>query len=259
MNTVTRSEVEITPPQIRVKNYVQTIYACRECEKNGTGGGITAAPAPRPLVKNSLASPSALAWLITRKYMGRDTLYQLEGELRLQGARFSRQLLANWVIMASQRFLSPLCEGLHRHLLAGDVVNADETPVQVLHEEGRSASQKSYMWVFRTGEGMEEPAVLFRYAPTRSGDVPAAFLEGFRGRFLQCDGYSGYNGLEGGLARVGCLAHVRRYYMDVLKACGKDRGRAYAAALEGVEHCDRLFALDAEAAGLPAGGRHLQG
>ncbi|WP_320170620.1 transposase [Maridesulfovibrio sp.] len=44
--------------------------------------------------------------------------------------------------------------------------------------------------------------------------------------YLQTDGYAGYNAFGGreGIIHVGCLAHVRRKFMDVLKAGTKKRG-----------------------------------
>ena len=38
---------------------------------------------------------------------------------------------------------------------------ADESPIQVLKEEGREATAKSYMWLFRSGEDDTPPIVLY--------------------------------------------------------------------------------------------------
>ena len=91
---------------------------------------------------------------------------------------------------------------------------ADETPLQVLKEPGRRAQTKSYMWVFRTGEFIEEQIVLFYYSPTRAGDTAKEFLEGFHG-YLMTDGYSGYNKLKD-CTRTSCWSHVRRYIIDAI-------------------------------------------
>ena len=69
---------------------------------------------------------------------------------------------------------------------------ADETPLQVLHEEGRRVQTKSYMWLFRSGEDGGVPIILYKYSPTRAGDNAVEFLQGSKG-YLMCDGYSGYN------------------------------------------------------------------
>lgn len=250
MKTVKRSELEVTAPRIVVKNYVQEVYVCDNCEKNSADTTIVSAACPKPLLKGSLVSPSSAAWLFARKYTGRDTLYQLEEELRMQGAKISRATLSNWIVRLSERFLAPLYEGLHRQILRQSVVNLDETPLQVLHEENRTPAQKSYMWTVVSGECCgDRPVVLFHYDPSREGDVITGFLEGYEGKYFQTDGYKGYNRLEKTCTRIGCLAHVRRKYNDVLKSAGQKRGDSYELAVKGVELCDRLFELDKEAAG----------
>jgi transposase len=97
------------------------------------------------------------------------------------------------------------------------LVNMDETPVQVLNEPGRPNTSKSYMWVFRGGD-VERPALVFHYDPSRSGDVPKKYLDGYQG-YIQTDGYQGYNvvGERPGIVHLGCWVHVRRKFMDVVK------------------------------------------
>ena len=55
---------------------------------------------------------------------------------------------------------------------------ADETPIQVLKEEGRRPQSKSYVWLVRTGDNGELPIILYNYTPTRAGSHAAAFLAG---------------------------------------------------------------------------------
>jgi len=67
-----------------------------------------------------------------------------------------------------------------------------------------------------------KPVVLFHYAPSRGGEVAEELVGGFTG-YLQTDGYVGYNALgkRPDIINVGCLAHVRRKFHDVIKAAGK--------------------------------------
>ena len=41
---------------------------------------------------------------------------------------------------------------------------ADETRIQVLHEEDRKATTDSFMWVFRSGEDGLTPIILYKYS-----------------------------------------------------------------------------------------------
>jgi hypothetical protein len=52
---------------------------------------------------------------------------------------------------------------------AGLSASGVKTSVGLL--QGAAISTKSYMWVF-SGGPPENPAVLYRYSPTRSGDIP---------------------------------------------------------------------------------------
>lgn len=122
--------------------------------------------------------------------------------------------MANWVIRNSEAFFHPMYKYFHRKLLERGFVMANETPLQVLHEAGRRAQTKSYMWLFRSGEDDGPPIILYKYSETRSGNTAAEFLDGFHG-YLMCDGYSGYNKVPD-IKRTACWAHIRRYLTDAV-------------------------------------------
>lgn len=122
--------------------------------------------------------------------------------------------MANWVIRNSEAFFHPMYKYFHRKLLERGFVMANETPLQVLHEAGRRAQTKSYMWLFRSGEDDGPPIILYKYSETCSGNTAAEFLDGFHG-YLMCDGYSGYNKVPD-IKRTACWAHIRRYLTDAV-------------------------------------------
>jgi hypothetical protein len=115
----------------------------------------------------------------------------------------------------------PLIEALHQSITGYDVVQMDETPVQVLNEPGKTAQSKSYMWVMKGGPP-DQPGVLYHYAPSRGGTVAKELLKDFAG-YLQTDGYAGYRDVcrDAHVTGVGCLAHARRKFTDALKALPK--------------------------------------
>ena len=153
------------------------------------------------------------------------------------------QTLANWTNSAADRWLQPLYERMHTHLLAQAVLHADETPLQVLREPGRAAPTPSYLWLYRTGwDG--PPIVLYEYKTTRGGEHPRAFLAGFGG-YLHVDGYPGYHKLAS-VTLVGCWAHARRKFDEALKALPDDKQKAAVTAREGLAFCNRLFAIERE-------------
>ena len=129
------------------------------------------------------------------KYVNGMPLYRQEKDWLQYGFELSLATMANWVIECTDKYLRVLYEFYHRLLLSRGFAIADESPIQVLKEEGHEATAKSYMWLFRSGEDDTPPIVLYKYASTRSGDVAKEFLKGFNG-YLMADGYTGYNKVQ---------------------------------------------------------------
>ena len=243
---VLRREVEVIPAQVRAVEHIQTVYGCRDCEKNSADNAppMVKAPVPSPVIPGSgIASPSLLSFILCNKYVLALPLYRQEQELRRSGIHISRQTMANWIIFAATRLLAPVYDLLRAELLKNDILHADETTVQVIREDGKKASKKSYMWMYHTGRETARQVALFDYQPTREGKHPLAFLAGFKG-FLHVDAYAGYNELEKhGVTLVECWAHVRRKFHDTLKALKKD-DRQNTVANTGLEYCNQLFKLE---------------
>jgi transposase len=154
------------------------------------------------------------------------------------GVELSRQTMANWMIQGSNRWLWPLYERMRQHLLQKEILHADETTLQVLE----AANSTSYMWLYRTGRD-GPPIVLYDYQSSRASKHPARFLETFKG-YLHVDGYAGYNGLSD-IRLVGCWAHARRKFDEALKAV-PTKETTPTAAREGLEFCNKLFAIERE-------------
>lgn len=176
---------------------------------------VITAPMPKPVIRNSLASPSFISYVINRKYVEGVPLYCQEQQLNHYGLEINRQNLANWIIYSAEHYLKYLYERMKSRLLAEGVLHADETVLQVLREPGKTAESNSYMWMYRTGRN-QLTIILYEYQSGRSGEYPKEFLKGFNG-YLHVDGYVGYHKVEG-VTLVGCWAHARRKYDEALKA-----------------------------------------
>jgi transposase len=243
MSSEVRQELKIVPASVSVVKHVRYVYACRHCDLNEINTPVITAPMPNPMLPGSLASPSAVAFVMAQKYVEGMPLYRQEQAFGRLGVELSRQTLANWMIQASERWLTPLYDRMHEHLLKQDILHADETTLQVLSEPGRAATSKSYLWLYRTGR--DGPGiVLYDYQTTRASKHPTKFLTGFKG-YLHVDGYGGYNALTN-IALVGCWAHARRKFTEAIKALPADKRNTQVAAKEGLEFCNRLFAIERE-------------
>mgnify|MGYP000095254725 FL=1 len=239
---------EFVPAKLKIVRYIQPTYCCPCCKKKGIVR-IVKHPAPKPLLNHSMASASVVAEVMYQKYVQAVPLYRQETQWKDAGIAFSRTTMANWVIRCSQDWLSLVYDRMRKELLGREVLHADETPVQVLKGTGKTAANKSYMWVYRTGKDGLPPVVLFEYQPGRSGEYPKKFLEGFT-RYLHTDGYAGYNKVER-ITRCGCWAHLRRKFVDAMPSAFADLVGPPSSAQVGRDYCDQLFAAEKEIELLP--------
>lgn len=202
---------------------------------------IIVAPLPAQPIPKSNASPGMCSYIAIAKYADGLPLYRLETILARSGFDISRATMAAWMIRLGQ-LIVPLMNLMDEIQCGYDVLQMDETTVQVLKEDGRAAQSKSRMWV-RRGGPPDKPIVLFNYETTRSGAVVWRLLEDFRG-FLQSDGYSGYIavGQRDGMVHIGCLAHARRKFDEALKA-RKATGKGGLAAV-GLALIQKIYRIE---------------
>jgi len=245
-----REELKLIPAKAVITRHVRHVYACRHCEKNAEQVPIVKAKMPEPVMKGSFASPEAVAHIAAQKYVMGVPLYRQEQEWERNGIQLSRQTMSNWLIRSTRDWLKPIYDRLRQLLCSCEVLHGDETTVQVLHEPGRAARSKSYMWLYRTSGDAKHPIVLYDYRISRSGEHPAEFLREYKG-YLHTDGYEEYHRrLPDSIVVVGCWAHCRRKFDEALTALA-EKDRENSDSFRGKQFCDRLFVLEREYAGLP--------
>ena len=231
-----RSEIKYIPAEISIVNIYQETYECKRCKKENRPG-VFNPYTPEPVLLHSYATASSVAWTMYQKFVQSVPLYRQEKEWKQMGFPLSRATLSNWIIKTSEEWLIPVVEKLREELLKEKYLHADETPVQVLNEDGKKNTTKSYMWVFSTSENSKRGIRIFKYATGRSGENAKEFLKDFRG-YLHTDAYSGYGKVED-IHHCLCWAHVRRYFTDALP---KDMSSPEATLpATGVAYCNQLF------------------
>jgi transposase len=246
---VISEQLDIIPAKIQVIRHVRKKYACN------CGQCIKTAPLPAQPIPRSMASPGLLAHITISKYQDALPLYRQETILQRIGVDIPRATLANWMIQAGT-LIQPLINLMQDRLLAYDIIQMDETTVQVLKEDGKTAQSKSYLWLQRGGPP-EQPVVLYDYDPGRGAGVPTRLLAGFTG-YLQTDGYDGYNAVVANnkLMHVGCMAHARRKFSEAVKAQGKEKkeGKAH----RGLALIQKLYRVEKQARKLDPEDRHAR-
>lgn len=241
MSTEVRKELKVIPAQVKVVEHVRHVYSCRHCEHHEIETPIVTARMPEPVFPGSLASPSAMAYIMTQKYVESMPLYRQEKHLERFGVFIPRQTLANWMVYGANTWLELIYNEMHAQLVELNIAHADETTLQVLSEPERPATSTSYMWLYRSGRA-DMPIVLYDYQQTRAGKHPRRFLEGFQG-YLHVDGYPGYNGLPD-IVLVGCWAHARRKFTEALQALPESAATTAVKAKEGLAFCNNLFDIE---------------
>jgi transposase len=241
-------QLDIVPAQVQVLRHIRPKYACRHCEGvEDNGPAVVIAPPPAQLIPKSIASAGLLAYILVGKFADALPFYRQEGMFKRLGVEINRTSMCNWSVQAGLA-CQPLLTLLGKEIRSGPVINIDETTVQVLVEPGRSPLTKSYMWVFRGGDP-DRPALEFRYHPGREGKVAAEYLAGYQGH-VQTDGYAGYDFLDrrADIVHLGCWAHVRRKFVEVLKAAGNLRSKKKTGvAQEAVDRIKALYDIEHEA------------
>lgn len=234
-----REELVIIPAKAIIREHVTVTYACRTCDKENIKTPFRKAKAPEPVIKGGFASPEAVAYTMTQKFVMGLPLYRQEQEWDRSGVPVSRQTLSNWFIRATEDWLKPVYNQLISLLILSEVLHADETTLQVLHEPGKTAVSKSYMWLYRTSGNTDRQIILYEYQPSRRAEHPKDFLKDFNG-YLHADGYDGYHNLPGNIEIVGCWAHARRKFVEALKAL-PEKDRKNAKSYKAKQYIDRLF------------------
>lgn len=201
-------EVQITPPQLTKRQIVRPKY---KAKADRTQPPVVA-PAPARVVPGGYASAGLLAWVCVSKYLDHLPLYRQEQMLTRWGAPIPRASLCEWIRIAAE-WLQPIYRLMHAHLLAGDYLQADETPIKCHDPDaGKGAVNQGYLWLIsRPGAD-----VVFDWKLSRRHGELTGLVRGFKG-VLQADGYEAYDAhaqKHPEVIRVGCWAHARRKFAE---------------------------------------------
>lgn len=224
---------EYVQPHFRKRIYRRETLTCR-C------GHIVTAPAPGRVGEKTRYAPSFVAHLIVSKCGDSIPQYRLEKAYRNLGIPVSRSTMCGLLHRGATE-LEPLYKAALACVPSAADVHADETSMRQQDRTGRS-----FLWSFITPE-----LVVYKYAPSRSGDVPKEVLGPSQGRLI-VDQHTGYNAVTkpGGRVRAGCLAHARRKIFEQREHRETKEALDLIGEIYRVEH-------DAKAAGIVGTDAHL--
>ena len=220
-------QLHFTPARLQVLEHVRFKYACTTAQ--GSHTVRTAEMPPQPLPKSN-ASPELLAHVLVSKYQDHLPLNRQQRMFERHGLGLARSTLCDWVL-GSAELLNPLYQGLKAHVLSAPRVHVDET-ILPLQQAGHRRTVQARAWAYvgagwiahEDGSKLVYPeAVVFEFTANRSGEHPQRFLKNYQG-YLQADAYAGYQALyergrqPGPILEVGCWAHCRRHFYEVVQA-----------------------------------------
>jgi transposase len=204
-------ELDVLPPKLVKREIVRPKYRHRLDRQRAP----LVAAAPARVVPGGYASAGLIAWIVIGKYVDHLPLYRQEQMSARWGATISRRTMCDWVEVAAL-WLEPIYRKMHRTLREGDYLQADETPLRCNDPDHKTGSTlPCYLWVI----SRPKADVIFEWRLSRRHEELTSLLTGFQG-VLQSDAYGAYPSYEKahpGVARVGCWAHARRYFVEALE------------------------------------------
>ncbi|TSE03695.1 IS66 family transposase [Aquimarina algiphila] len=223
--------LEYNPSSIFVRRIVRPKYIVQEDTKIVIGA-LPSLPIPK-----GNAGAGLLSHIMVSKFVHHLPFYRQQQIFKSQHLDISRATLCNW-FNATTKLLEPLYDTLQKELLQSNYLQIDESPIGVQDTSKKGKLHMGYHWVHHAPL---ERLVLFKYAPSRSKNVPEELLQEYNGT-IQTDGYSGYTNLntKGTITLLACMAHARRYFE---KALNEDAFRASYV----LEQIQKLYAIERKA------------
>jgi transposase len=229
----TREELACEPAQFWVRVIKREKRGSHCLEEQG----VVTAAVPAQIVPKSKLSNEFVIEVLAQKYQQHVPVYRQCAVLAdEQGIELSRKTLTD-AILAAGGLLTAVVRAQRLELLAGGYVQADETTMPCQSPEKTGRNHRAFMWEY----SVPGAVVVFDFRMGRGRDGPKEFLKGFRGT-LQCDGYGAYADLGEGIVYAGCMAHVRRGFVDAAKVAPMDPLPA-----EVIERIGQLYAVEKQA------------
>lgn len=165
-------ELEYVLGRFVVKRIVRPRLACGGCER------FHQAPLPPRPIERGRSGLGLLAHVPVSEYCDHLPLYRQSRIFARDGVELDRSTLAGWVGKATA-LLEPLAEAIGRHVLAGQALFADDTPVKLLAPgTGRTATGRAWTYVRdeRPWQGEAPPAAWYRFSADRKAAHPKAHV-----------------------------------------------------------------------------------
>ena len=235
-------EIDRIPARLIRRRTIRPKYAC-PCGD----AGVAIAPLPPRLIPQSRLGLGLAVYIVLARFDDHLSFYRLEQQFRERHAiAIPRQQMVQWIEHIAT-WLEPLVERMWQSMRAGGYLQVDETPVKVLDPDIRGKAAQGYLWFYAVPGG----DVLLDFDSSRGLEPLRRRLAGFSGT-IQTDAYEVYESLHrqaNGIARIGCLAHARRYMYKALQ-------ENFTHAAWFIAQIRALYRIEDEIRGMASAQRH---
>ena len=254
--------LDLIAAQLKVIEIARVKKSCRACER------MVQAPAPSRPIPGNMATVSLLAYILVSKFDDHLPLYRLNEIFARMGADIPDSTMADWCGRA-MRLLLPVIERIEAHVMAHDLLHADDTPIRVLDRSLRTPGitgqlgkgvRQGRIWAYVLDQspwaGQAPPGIVYKFAANWKQEHVLAHLRS-AGGILQADAYKGYAKLYAPAAdgtvqfrEAACWAHLRRDFHDLWV------GAKSPIAREALDRIGALYDIEAQISGKDAALRH---
>ena len=226
--------LDIIPAEFFVHRHIYGKWACRCCQC------LVQEAAVAQIIDGGIPAAGLVAHTLISRFVDHVPYYRQESINARSKVHTPRSTLSSWSGQGGAA-LEPLFVAQKRFVLFSRVLHADETPVAML-DPGAGKTRRACVWACARGALDAAPGLVCDFCLGRGAQHPIAFLgaadddpdqtRGWRGTLVQ-DKYKACEqviGAEPGRTAVGCLAHARRKFDELLRDNGQERRRHAGAA-----------------------------
>lgn len=238
-----------TPSRVWVECVERPVLR-KKGEKDSPSPVILQAPAPVPVLGGGHVAADFLAGVLVDKFVYHIPEYRQVKMHADAGVKLSTSTLNEWVHRSADK-LYPLYETLMDDILQSDYLQVDEVPWRMADRAGQSC-RHGYAWQFRDARPQSHGTYFYYLGGSRAGEIPRAQLRHFKGA-VQTDGYRVYDYFETvpGIVLLGCMAHVRRKFVEAQKSHPE-------AAAKALEYIAILYMLEENLRSRGASGEEIR-
>lgn len=198
-------------PRLWVDVIIRPIYR-EKSDKNLPDPRIYQGEAQKAVIGGNHVGADFLAKIVVDKFCYHIPEYRQVKQYADMGVKLPMSTLNDWIHAVAAK-LNVLYEAQRKDVRQSGYLGIDEVPWHIVDRPGKK--RNGYAWQFFDSRPDSHVLYFLYMNGSRAGTIPRAELRNYRGA-IQTDGYGVYDyfELQDGVTLLGCMAHVRRKFVD---------------------------------------------